>query len=81
MTSIYFIVTNITSESVDTEAPENKDETSLIFCIDVSGSMSSLHDVEKDGQVQKAQRISLVTDAVLKQLEEMKQSHPHRYSL
>lgn len=70
-------VTNET-ETVEEEVVESKDETSLIFCIDISGSMSDWHQVEKNGQKQQAQRLKLVTEAVLKQLEEMKKTHPHR---
>jgi len=64
----------------ETTHPEvdTSDNTSLIFCIDVSGSMGESHQVEKDGKSAYLTRIKLVSEAVLKQVEQMKISHPNR---
>ena len=55
----------------------NEDDSSLIFCVDVSGSMGCSHEVIKDGKMTYVSRIKLINDALLKQLEEMKQTSPH----
>ncbi len=60
---------------------DTTDATSLIFCIDVSGSMGESHQVDKDGKTSYVTRIKLVAEAVLKQIEEMKRTHPNRYDI
>jgi len=67
-----------TTEETNPEV-DTADNTSLIFCIDVSGSMGDSHPVDKGGQTSYVTRIKLVADAVLKQIEEMKKTHPNRY--
>ncbi len=43
--------------------------------------MGESHQVDKDGKTSYITRIKLVADAVLKQIEEMKKTHPNRYFL
>jgi len=50
----------------------------LIFCIDVSGSMGENHQIETEGKKAMVSRIKLIQEAVQKQLEEMKNTHPNR---
>jgi len=42
--------------------------------------MGESHQVDKDGKTSYITRIKLVADAVLKQIEEMKKTHPNRYA-
>jgi len=65
-------------ETNQAQAVDTSDHTSLIFCIDVSGSMGESHQVDKDGKSSYVTRIKLVSEAVLKQVEQMKISHPNR---
>lgn len=70
-------------EEAKTEAEQNEeiniaDDTKLVFCIDVSGSMGDSHEVIKDGKAGYITRMKLVVEAVLKQIEQMKITHPNR---
>lgn len=56
------------------------DDTKLVFCIDVSGSMGESHQVVKDGKAGSVTRMKLVVEAVLQQIEQMKISHPNRFT-
>jgi hypothetical protein len=62
-----------TADKVDSE-----DDTSLIFCVDVSGSMDEKHQVTQDNKKNYVARIKLIKDAVIKQIEDMKKTHPNR---
>lgn len=79
------IISNIleTNEEQKTESADKKeiniaDDTNLVFCIDVSGSMGEHHQVTKDGKSANVSRIQLITEAVLKQIQQMKQTHPNK---
>jgi len=43
--------------------------------------MGETHQVEKDGKKSSISRIKLIQDAVLKQLEDMRKTHPNRFSI
>jgi len=66
-----------TKIQVDTKG-NLKDETTVVFCIDISGSMKELHQVNNDGKITDSSRIKLISDAIYKQIENMKNLYPNR---
>jgi len=60
------------------ETKEDDDETNLIYCIDISGSMSCTHEVLVNEKPQFVERITLIINAIKQQLREMKETHPNR---
>ena len=58
---------------------DTQDDTSIIFCIDISGSMEEKHMVPNEQkQNVPVPRINLVVNAVLKQVEDMRELYPNR---
>ena len=54
----------------------SRDETLVVFCVDVSGSMNSDTQVGDAGA--QVTRLRAARSAVLKQLESLKQTYPNR---
>lgn len=55
----------------------SKDDSTLILCIDTSGSMGCTYDI-KDSEKMMVTRMELISDAILKQLKIIKNLSPTR---